>query len=77
MARECGSAKQPLYGVETQAVARCGVCDDVLYGLPGSGRWAAVHLTWARSPETDPGWPWCDFLDDWAAVTNELLDRGH
>jgi hypothetical protein len=75
LTRECGSTKHPLYGVEAQAVAHCGICDDVLYGLPCSGRWAVVHLTWAR--ETDPHHPSCDLFDDWSAVTNELLDRGH
>jgi hypothetical protein len=45
-----------LHGVPTQALARSGIDDDVLFALlDGSGRVAVVHLTWSQ--ETSPWWP--------------------
>ena len=48
----------PLYGLAVRATARRQDCDDVLYSIEdGSGRFAVVHLTWARTaPERLP-WP--------------------
>lgn len=46
----------PLKGIETRLIAR-GNGDDALFELlDGSGRYAVVHLTWARHPEPVP-WP--------------------
>jgi hypothetical protein len=44
-----------LYGRTSTVIARSQASDDVLVALEDS-RWAVVHLTWRRAPETAP-WP--------------------
>jgi hypothetical protein len=47
-----------LENVEVSVVARRHDCDDVLFTLnDGSGRLAAVHLTWKKTRETIPTYP--------------------
>lgn len=43
-----------LHGLKTRAIARCCANDDFIFEVEG-GRWAFVHLTWAK--ETRPEWP--------------------
>jgi hypothetical protein len=46
-----------LFGLSLRAVGRRWDCDDVLFAAEdGSGRVAAVHLTWRREAEPPP-WP--------------------
>jgi len=48
----------PLYGIPVRTVARRSDRDDVLFALEDrSGRVAAVHLTWTRSPPERLPWP--------------------
>ena len=45
-----------LHGIPVSVIARRQDSDDVLFALnDGTGRVAAVHLTW--SVESDPEWP--------------------
>jgi hypothetical protein len=47
-----------LYGIPVRRVAHRQDCDDCLFELlDGTGRYAVVHLTYARHPEPDPMWP--------------------
>ncbi|WP_144083524.1 hypothetical protein [Hyphomicrobium nitrativorans] len=50
-------------------IARRGDTDDALFALT-EGRVAEVHMTWRRSPETEPHWPATAIfssLAEWAA----------
>lgn len=52
------SAGHPLYGVPVCTLARRQDCDDVLFALnDGTGRVAAVHLTWTQTVPEPPPWP--------------------
>ncbi len=55
----------PLHGVDVAAIGFSTARDDVLFRL-ADGRWAVVHLTYAR-PEKPP-WPHTTFLNSVAAV---------
>lgn len=77
LVRECGSREHSLYGAEVKALARCGVCDEVLYWLPQRNAWAVVHLTWRSDPETEPFWPSAELCNEWSEVVSELIDHGH
>ncbi len=57
----------PLFNVPARVVGRHGGCDDALFQLlDGSGRFAVVHLTWARSQEPMP-WPGHEIFDSFDA----------
>jgi hypothetical protein len=49
-----------LHGVAATIIARRQDRDDFLFELP-DGRFAIVHLTWAR--ESDPRWPATEVFD--------------
>ena len=69
--RECPSG-HPLHGVTVALVARRLDCDDVLFRLcDGSGRYAAVHLSFAA--ERDPRWPWTEVFNSLAEFAAERL----
>ena len=58
-------------------IARRGDTDDALFELT-EGRIAEVHMTWRRSPETDPHWPATAIfpsLAEWAAESMLPLHR--
>jgi hypothetical protein len=61
--------EHPLYGLSVRTLARRGDCDDVLFAIEdGTGRVAAVHLTWTQNPPEQPPWPGTTLfpsLDDW------------
>jgi hypothetical protein len=60
------SESHVLFGIKTRSVARRQDCDDVLFELlDGSGRFAVVHLTYARHPELGPRWPETVVYGDW------------
>lgn len=51
------SEGHPLLGKVVVAVARCGLCDEVLFGVEDDpAHFVQVHLTWRQGPETPP-WP--------------------
>jgi hypothetical protein len=45
---------------------------DVVYWLPGSKKWALVHLT--HRAEADPTWPATSLATDWDGVVAELVE---
>ena len=60
-----------LFGVSVSAVARRYDRDEVLFALDdGSGRVAAVHLTYAR--EAQPTWPSTRLFDSLEAWTESM-----
>jgi hypothetical protein len=50
-----------------------GDADNVLL-LDGSGRFAAVHLTYSQNRESDPRWPDTKIFDDWEHFRREGED---
>lgn len=65
----------PLFGTHVTTLARCDQCDEVLFGIEGdSPRFAQVHLTWRRAPDTPP-WPWTEFLS--LPLFDSLADHAH
>jgi hypothetical protein len=49
--------------------------DDVLYVLDGEGpEVAVVHLTWRRTRETSPSWPWTDVFRNLAEFAAERME---
>jgi hypothetical protein len=49
--------------------------DNVLFELlDGSGRFAAVHLTYSKGRDTDPRWPDTRVYDDWQKFEREGAD---
>lgn len=72
---EVGS-NHPLNGIDTRLIAR-GNGDDALFELlDGSGRFAVVHLTWARHPERLP-WPVTEIYDSFESFVNERMIPEH
>ena len=66
----------PLYGIETRLIAR-GNGDDALFELlDGSGRYAVVHLTWARHPEPLP-WPTAELYNSLPSFVNDRMIPEH
>jgi uncharacterized protein (TIGR02996 family) len=64
-----------LYNKKVFALARTGDADDVLFLVEGAEKpLAVVHLTWARTPETDPQWPSTMFFSDWQDFTERCLN---
>ena len=61
--------KHPLSKKKVKAIARCGVCDDVLYAVEDDLKpFAVVHLTWTGQRETNTEFPWIVFyssIDEW------------
>jgi hypothetical protein len=52
-----------------------GKADDVLFELlDGSGRLAAVHLTFSAIREADPQWPDTQLYNDWDHFVREGSD---
>ena len=60
-----------LFRVSTDVLARCNGCDDIVVALPG-GRFAIVHLTFARRPERLP-YPSTIITESWAAAEQAIL----
>ncbi len=66
----------PLKGIETRLIAR-GNGDDTLFELlDGSGRYAVVHLTWARHPELLP-WPATELYDSLESFVADRMIPEH
>lgn len=64
-----------LFGKTVTAVARCSVCDEVLFSVDKDPAWfAQVHLTWRQAPETPP-WPWSERLT--MPLADSLTDHSH
>jgi hypothetical protein len=61
----------PLHGVDLVVVGRSYRQDDVLFAL-NDGRWAVVHLTFAR-PDRPP-WPSTSFYDSVEALEAAVSD---
>lgn len=61
----------PLYGVDAAVVGCSYARDNALFRL-ADGRWAVVHLTFAR-PDRPP-WPMTTFYDSVQAVESALGD---
>ncbi|HEY3111673.1 MAG TPA: hypothetical protein VGL23_23150 [Chloroflexota bacterium] len=74
--REIGHPGHPLAGTECRAIARCTMCDDALFVLPG-GRYAVVHLTWSGKPERGRQWPTAKTVDSWGDLASLLAAREH
>jgi hypothetical protein len=70
------SSEHPLHGIETRLIAR-GNADDALFELlDGTGRYAVVHLTWARHPEPLP-WPATELYNSLTSFVNERMIPEH
>ena len=68
--------EHPLHGIETRLIAR-GNSDDALFKLlDGSGRYAVVHLTWARHPEPFP-WPVTEVFDSLESFVRDRMIPEH
>jgi hypothetical protein len=66
----------PLRGIETRLEAR-GDGDDALFELlDGTGRYAVVHLTWARHPESLP-WPVTELYNSLEAFVFQRMIPDH
>jgi len=66
----------PLQGIETRLVAR-GNGDDALFELlDGTGRFAVVHLTWARHPEPLP-WPATELYNSLQSFVTDRMIPEH
>lgn len=63
-----------LEGRDLELLARCTRCDDIVFRLPGDGRYALVHLTRSRSRESQPAFPWTNLYDDRAALLADLSE---
>jgi hypothetical protein len=82
-----GSAKElhremtkshPLFGITVRDVAYRQDCDDVLFELlDGSGRFALVHLTFAKQPEVDPRWPRTEIFKDFEHFEHQRMRPDH
>ena len=62
-----------VHGQRCSAVARCEMCDDVLFRL--IRRWGLVHLTWVGRREQDPRWPTTKVFDHFAELLPHLRSR--
>jgi hypothetical protein len=62
-----------LFGVNARPIAHRQDCDDFLFELlDGSGRFAAVHLTYAQHPEPDPRWPEVEIFSTWTEFLRKM-----
>lgn len=61
-----------LHAEEVRAVAAKRLLKDVVFWVPGMGRWGLVHLT--GRPESDARWPSASLHDGWGEVIADLLD---
>lgn len=65
-----------LSGISARLIAR-GNGDDALFELlDGSGRYAVVHLTWARHPEPLP-WPVTEIYRSLDSFVNDRMRPEH
>lgn len=72
--REIGD-RHVLHGVPVRPVGRRRDRDDVLFELlDGSGRLAAVHLTYATRREADPRWPETTLFESLGDFEREMRD---
>jgi hypothetical protein len=75
--RELG-LEHPLAGLPVLALARRQDCDDVLFHLlDGSGRVAAVHLTWTQSVPERPPLPGTALYSSFALWVEEGMKEDH
>jgi hypothetical protein len=64
-----------LDGRPARSIARRLDNDDVLYLLDGDGpELAVVHLTWRRTRETSPSWPWTELFRNAAEFVRERME---
>jgi hypothetical protein len=81
LARELYSELCPrhaLFGIRARPIGGRQDCDDALFELlDGSGRFAAVHLTYAQHPEPDPQWPDTEIFRDWADFVRKRMQPDH
>jgi len=61
--------KHVLFGIDAKIIARRQDMDDFLFELP-DGRFANVHLTWAR--ESDPVYPGTEIYDSVEHMQSEV-----
>jgi hypothetical protein len=70
----------PMHGEPAVAIAWCGGCDDVLFGIGGErgepARWAIVHLTGSNKRERLP-WPRATIFDTPADTRRYLTQHEH
>jgi hypothetical protein len=75
--RELGVG-HPLHCLPARALGRRPDCDDVLFALEdGTGRVAAVHLTFTHSPPERPPWPLTTIYASFEAWVSECMHRDH
>jgi hypothetical protein len=61
-----------LDGDAVEPIATRGHLKETVWWLPERQLWACVHLT--GRTETDPQWPACEVVADWAAVVAYYAD---
>jgi hypothetical protein len=66
------SAEHLLHAEEVRAVVVRRHMEDVVFWLPGLGRWGLVHFT--GRPEPDARWPSTSLHRDWSEVVADLMD---
>lgn len=77
LAREVAPG-HPLHGIPVSAVGKRNGTDDVLFRLlDKSGRFAAVHLTWTRSPPERPPWPFTEIFADFKTFIERRMRPEH
>ena len=64
-----------LHGLALTAVAKCEVCDSVVF-RGADDTFAIVHLTWTARPETPP-WPRTTRLGGFIAVETAMDQHEH
>ncbi len=81
LTQELGSelcSRHVLCGILVRPIGGRQDCDDVLFELlDGSGRFAVVHLTYARRPEQDPTWPVTEVFCDWDDFARNRMQSDH
>ena len=69
------AADHTLKGKSLELLARCRICDDVMFHVRDDGGYAVVHLTWRSSQEQTPDHPWTDRHHDRAELLADLTER--
>ena len=59
-------------GLKYQAVAKCDMCDDVVYGLEDD-TYLLVHLTWEGRVKAP--FPWADSLQNVEELNRIMMER--
>jgi hypothetical protein len=73
LAREVAPG-HPLFGLPTRAIGLGGSGDDVLFAVEdGTGRVAAVHLTWTHNPPDCPPLPWAELYPSFSVWSAEEM----